>query len=49
MERRRSLYFFKLMQCGGGEQRNIPFVAKEGTDIGFSVMLCIDLSKSGPP
>lgn len=30
------------MQCGGGKQRNIPFVSKEGTDIGFSVMLCED-------
>lgn len=37
-----SSYSFKLMQCGGGKQRNIPFVATEGTDIGISVMLGVD-------
>lgn len=42
VERGRSSYSFKLMQCGGGKQRNIPFVAREGTDIGFSVMLGVD-------
>lgn len=42
VERGHSSYSFKLMQCGGGKQRNIHFVAREGTDIGFSVMLGVD-------
>lgn len=42
VESGRSSYSFKLMQCGGGKQRNIPFVAGEDTDIGFSVMLGVD-------
>lgn len=33
---------YKLMQCGGSKQRNLVFVAREGTDFGFSLMLGVD-------